>query len=259
MFPYFQLFGRTIGSYGVCMVIGFLLVGWLAIRKCKKLSRPAEDIYIVGACVLLAALVCGSLLYVFVTYPISYIISAVSRGDFSFFGGIVFYGGLIGGIGGALLGVRLARCPWNTLTQAIVPYVPLGHAIGRIGCLLAGCCHGMPYNGPLAVYYPNSVLQLPPDQGYFPVQPLEALLNLGICGCLIYLSKKENGKKVLVPAYLCMYAVVRFTLEFFRGDEHRGIFSGVSLSQWISIGMLAVGVIWTVVTLKMNNHKKTKG
>ena len=195
MFPYFQVFGKTVGSYGLCMVIGVLLVGWLAIRKSKKLSRPPEDIYIVGACVIGAALICGSLLYVFVTYPISYIIESIAAGDFSFLGGIVFYGGLIGGIGGALLGIRIARTDWNTLTQAIVPYVPLGHAIGRIGCLLAGCCHGMPYSGPLAVYYPNSVLQLPPDQGYFPVQPLEALLNLGICGILLVLAKKETGKK----------------------------------------------------------------
>ncbi len=258
MFPYIEIFGRTIGMYGVLMALGIFLAGFLTIRYYKKLGQPSEDVFIVGAIGIGIAIICGNLLYIGVTYPFSYILSQIKAGDFSFLGsGIVFYGGLIGGVVGAFLGFRVARCQAKLFIEAAVPYIPLGHAVGRIGCLMAGCCYGMEYDGPLAVYYTRSLLDVSPDQGYFPVQPLEGAINIVICCVLLILRKRGRGE-TLLPMYLCMYSVSRFLLEFLRGDQHRGIYFGVSMSQWISLALFATGAVWVLLKTVLNRKCKTE-
>lgn len=251
MYPYIHVFGRVIGTYGVCMAIAVLLAGFCACRSMKKYGGHWEDILIVGGIVVGMALLCGHLLYVFVTYPIGQIIDMIRAGDFSFFGGgIVFYGGLIGGILGALLGCRVAKCTFSSLERAVVPFIPLGHAIGRVGCFMAGCCYGAPYEGPLAVHYPHAVTGLSPEQGYFPVQLLEAALNLVIFCVLLLVRRKKRRPLRLLGAYIGMYGVVRFVLEFFRGDEIRGIAAGLSTSQWIAVGMVAASCLFLCIKPK---------
>lgn len=226
------------------MMLGILIAGVLAICLGKKRGVLLEDILIVGAIAIGFALVCGGLLYIFVTYSLSEIWAMIKSCNFEFLtSGIVFYGGLIGGIFGALLGCKIAGCKLSTLESVVIPFIPLGHAIGRIGCIMAGCCHGMEYTGPLAIYYPNSVTGLSPEQGYFPVQGLEALLNVGVCLFLIWYERRKRRPMDLLFAYLGLYAVERFVLEYFRGDSIRGIYFGLSTSQWISVGLLAAAVV----------------
>lgn len=248
MYPYIHIFGRPIGTYGLCMVLGFALAIFLAYRKGKPLGLLIEDLLIVSAVALAGALVCGGALYVFVTYSISEIIAFVRQGNLAFLGsGIVFYGGLIGGVVGALLGMRIAGCKFALVERAAVPFIPLGHAIGRIGCVMAGCCHGFAYDGPLALHYPNSVSGLSPEQGYFPVQPLESALNVVICLILLKLEKKQKRSGDLLAAYLVMYAISRFCLEFLRGDAVRGLWNGLSTSQIVSLFLLAGCAVYFAV------------
>lgn len=249
MYSYIHIFGRTIGSYGLMMAIGFLLVGFLAFCKARRKSVAFEDILIVSAAAVAVALIGGKLLYIFVTYPVAEIWNRILEGDFTVLGGggIVFYGGLIGGVFGAMMGIRIAGCKFADVERVIVPYIPLGHAVGRIGCVLAGCCHGFAYDGPFALYYPHSVAGLSPEQGYFPVQLLEALINLCICCFLLWYEKKMKRATDLLFTYLKLYAISRFFLEMLRGDTARGVWYGLSTSQVISILLFIisiVGVLW---------------
>ena len=245
MYPFIHIFGKTIGTYGLCMVLAVIIVAVLGFIRGKKRGLGIEDVLIVGCTAVGMALICGGLLYIFVTYPIDVIIAQILDGSFGFLnGGIVFYGGLIGGVLGAFLGVRLAKCKFANIEYALLPWIPLGHAIGRVGCVMAGCCHGRPYDGPFAIYYPHAVSGLSPTQGYFPVQPLESLMNLVICGILLLLSKKLTRRFDLLMTYLGCYGIARVVLEMFRGDAVRGIYFSLSLSQWISIGMLAASAFW---------------
>ena len=251
MYPYINVFGKLIGTYGVCMVIGVMLCAWLSIRRGKTMGVRSEDIIIVITTAVGIGLLCGSLLYIFVTYPMDVIIQMIKSGEITKLqGGIVFYGGLIGGLLGAMLGTKIAKCRFGDILNSVVPFIPLGHAIGRVGCVMAGCCHGKQYDGFLAIHYPRSVLGVSPEQGYFPVQPLESLFNLIIFGTLLLIARKAKRGVTLLGAYLSMYAVARFILEFFRGDESRGIYFGVSLSQWISFGLFAVGALCIIFGAK---------
>ena len=239
MYPYLSLFGKTIGTYGLCMVIGFFLVCFFAWYRGKSLGLKIEDILLTAAFALLGALVGGGGLYILVTYSAEEIVEFIRQGNFGFLmSGIVFYGGLIGGVLGAFAGIRVANCPFCAVERAAVPFVPLGHAVGRVGCVMAGCCYGFEYEGIFALHYPHSVSGLDPAQGYFPIQLLEALLNCVVCVTLVLLSQKKLRTFDLLFAYFGLYAVERFVLEFFRGDAVRGIYFSLSSSQWISVLLL---------------------
>lgn len=248
MYPFIHIFGRDIGIYGLCLATGFALAFFLALRKGKPHGLIVEDLLIVGAFALGTALLCGTLMYIFVTYSLLEIVEFVQRGDFSFLSsGIVFYGGLIGGLAGAMGGIRVAGCKFGVIERAVVPFVPLGHAIGRIGCVMAGCCHGFAYDGLFALHYPNSVSGLSPEQGFFPVQPLESLINVGICVFLLWNEKRMRQVTELLFVYLGLYAFSRFFLEMLRGDAIRGMWNTLSTSQIISIMLFCIsvaGILW---------------
>ncbi len=229
------------------MLLGFVTVFLLAFSKLKKRSVSIDDMFIVSACTLLIALIGASFLYAVVTYPVSFIIESLIKGNFEAFGGLVFYDGLIGGVLGAILGIRIAKGKIKVFESAIVPFIPIGHAIGRIGCVMAGCCRGFEYNGVFALFYPGS------EQGYFPVQITEAVINVIIAVILICYSKKERKVYNILLLYLLLYAVSRFVLEFFRGDAVRGIFFGLSTSQWIAVLLFA----FSLVCLSLRKLKNT--
>lgn len=246
MCPYLEIFNRHIPSYGICLLLGIVLVFLLCVKSAKKYGYNCYDLLIVGGFALLFALPFGSLLYTLVTYSIQEILNYISQGNFSVFGGLVFYGALIGGIIGSILGIRIAKLDLCISEKIIIPYIPIGHAIGRIGCLLAGCCYGMEYSGPFAIYYSNSITGLLPTQGYFPVQILEALLNICICLILLKARKKTTQKFELLALYSILYGCVRFLLEFLRGDSIRGIYHSISTSQWISLILFVLGILYII-------------
>ena len=242
--------------YGICMFIGIVTVILLANKSAKKYNCTFWDLLIVGGFALMFALPCGSILYTFVTYDLDQIVAAVLAGNFRIFGGLVFYGSLIGGIFGALVGVRVAKLKMITVEQIILPFIPIGHAIGRVGCLLAGCCYGIEYNGLFAVYYKSSAAGALPGQGYFPVQLLEALLNILICFLLIKSRKKVKRNFELLSIYLILYGIVRFLLEFLRGDAIRGMFFAFSTSQWIAITLIIIGLAYLLLPSMIKRKKK---
>lgn len=249
MYPFIHFLDFKISSYGLMMGIACLLVGAICLHRAKSREVLAEDVLIVAAFAIGFGLLCGGLLFVFVTYPVEYIWQCILSGDYEIFlGGIVFYGGLIGGLLGALLGCRVAGCSAGAMIRIAVPYIPLGHGIGRIGCILAGCCYGIPYDGPFAIHMPGNS-----HTGYFPVQLLEAVINAGIC-VVLHRYEKKSKPSSLLALYLLLYAVVRFGLEFLRGDEIRGIAAGLSSSQWISVMLMGISMI--LFLIEQSRRKK---
>ena len=244
MYPYLEIFNKHIPTYGICLLLGIALVFILSMKSANKYNYFYYDLFIFGGFVLLFALPAGSFLYVIVTYNLKEIIDYIMLGDFSKFAGLVFYGSLIGGICGAIIGTYVAKLDLLIVEKIIIPYIPIGHAIGRIGCLLAGCCYGMEYTGPFAVYYKNSIAGAQPKIGYFPVQILEAIINIGICLFLIYIQKKVKLKFELLSTYIILYGILRFFIEFLRGDIGRGIYYVLSTSQWISLVMILTGSLY---------------
>ena len=250
MYPYLDIFGMSIPSYGLCMAVGILLSFYICFVRARKNKLDIDSLIVIAACAVGLGLVGAKLLYLFVSCDINEVFERLSRGDISDLvgGGQVFYGGLIMGIIGAFLGVRISGSYGETALycDAVVPAIPLGHAFGRIGCFLAGCCYGAPYTGFCAVTFPSVGVTEP----VFPIQLLEAVLNLIIFAILLIPRKRLKSGFATLYLYLTLYSVVRFTLEFFRGDEIRGFAQGLSTSQWISIGLFVCGFVLILITAK---------
>ncbi len=250
MFPFLDLHFAKIPLYGLSMVVGGLVGSVLVFFLCKKFKKNFLDFIIISVLMLAFGFVGAKILYLFVTYPIKSIPRVVfemlfNRNRDELGGGFVFYGGIIGAIGGYFFGVKIAQCKVNDFNEIYTFVLPFVHAFGRIGCFCAGCCYGIRYDGPLAVYYHDPISTVEPNVGIFPVQLVESFLLLIFS--ISMLTLYVNHKKVSVLYYAGFYAVLRFVLEYFRGDVERGRLYLFSTSQWISIGLLVATVVCLVI------------
>lgn len=154
----------------------------------------------------------------------------------SIFDGFVFYGGMLGGfLGIALVSLVKKRNILDHL-DVVASLLPLGQSLGRLGCYCNGCCYGCSYDGFLAVPYPvNGTLTT-----VFPTWFFEST------GCLIlfFILHFVIPKYRAMPTawYLIGYALLRFFVEFQRGDQIRGVWYGISTSQFLSIAALGAGI-----------------
>src|SRR5437588_108523 len=143
--------------------------------------------------------------------------------DFLRSGG-VFYGGLLAAVLASVILMRWWKLPWPKTADAFAPGIALGHAIGRLGCFSAGCCWGKPTTSWIGVRFTEKASDLtgvPIDAALVPTQLIEAFANLLIFIFLLWLTKRRKFEGQIIYAYLMIYAVVRFTIEFWR-DDPRG-------------------------------------
>lgn len=266
MFPSFELFGRVFSMYTVCGVVGSLLSGfviYLLVRERNDL-RKDQLLHIalagfagmfIGAHILFGLTNYRKIVWIFKNFSVfTHSYKTVFYFLSDIFGGMVFYGGLLGGIIGAYLYMRSLKLDFWTYADVFVPTVPILHAFGRIGCFLSGCCYGI--ESEFGFVYQNSLVAEANGVRRFPVQLLECILNLVIAIVLVAIIKHGIDKKKLLWIYGIMYSIVRFNLEFLRGDVIRGIFYGISTSQWISIGFFIISVIMLVFSRsKVNDNK----
>lgn len=151
-------------------------------------------------------------------------------------GGIVFYGGLLGVLLGIIIVSKVIKQDSEKMLDFVAPAFPLFHIFGRIGCLFAGCCYGKVW--PWGVILADDL-----DTIRFPVQFFEAACNLLIFICMTILMKKRGNNKGNLEVYFLSYSVVRFILEFYRGDVERGIWFGLlSTAQIVSIIIFVITI-----------------
>ena len=173
-------------------------------------------------------------------------------------GGLVFFGGLFGGIVAAIVYLRLLKIPVIFAADVIAPFMALAHGIGRIGCFLNGCCWGAltKFDYPWAVQFPkgsspyrNHVAQkliTREDLYSLPVHPTqlyETAGNFVIFVILMIIYKKHKRTGVVALSYLTMYGGLRFTTEMFRGESARPVLNLLTASQTVALSMLLLGLL----------------
>jgi len=235
----FQVGPLTLYSYGAMMVLAFVTATWLAARAARGLSPAlraiaAEQLLDFSSLSLVGGLVGARLLFVslhwdeFSSDPLD--ILAVWHG------GLVWYGGFLGGLLAGSLYVRAQRLEFLRVLDQFIPFLTLGHAIGRVGCLLNGCCYGKPTDAWCGLVFPGQ------DVAVFPTQLLE---SLGLLLLFLVLRALQRPGLLQYPgrvfgAYLAGYAALRFALEFTRGDQAPW-WMGLTLQQVISIAVFMFG------------------
>jgi len=252
MLPYITLFGNEIPLYGLFWFGGILLACFVGYLILSKRSLPPFDFF-AGACyAMIGAIIGAKLLFIIVSWKQ---ITALNLSLLSVLkGGFVFYGGLIGGAAGLIIYAKQFKLPVSDFFDIGATVLPLGHALGRVGCYFSGCCYGMEYDGPLAVTYSYSYGLTPINTPLFPIQLLESALLFILFAVLIILFLKHSQKRYLnLSVYITAYSVMRFVLEFFRGDKERGSVLSLSTSQIISLALLVI-----MLTIFYLNHRIVK-
>lgn len=258
MYPYVYVFGYPLSSYGIMVSIGFLCCIVYCFIRYKKRGEidPATTIFL-GLWIALGIFVGSHILYGITN--IDNIITILTHTDEFFenfweglsllgaqIGGMVFYGGLIGGAIAALIYLKTTKKDVGLYCDLLVPCIPLFHLFGRIGCFLGGCCYGIEF--PIGFTYTNSLSEAANGVCRLPLPLIEAFFNLLIFILLAVLHSKNTIRKgSLWMVYAFTYPVVRFIDEFFRGDEIRGFWGPLSTSQWISIGIFALALIYFII------------
>ena len=238
----------TIYTYGVLLAAAYLLGLWLGVKRANAAGLDGNRVMDLGIWVIIAALVGAKGLLLVVDF--NHFTS--SREEFLSLlrSGGVFYGGLIAASLTCIYLLRKHKLPLWQSGDLFAPGIALGYMVGRLGCLAAGCCYGRPTQVAWAVTFtdPAAALNVGTPLGVplHPTQLYEALAGLAILVTLLVIEKRGkpySGRTFW--QFVLMYAVSRFIIEFFRGDD-RGMVSMFSTSQVISLVLapLSIVMLW---------------
>jgi phosphatidylglycerol:prolipoprotein diacylglycerol transferase len=254
MLSTFTFLGKTISAYAVCAIVGGVFISLFCALQCRfprKKGGKVPDKQDILFMLLFAAF--GMFIGAKIMYAVTSI-NFIYDGTLNFFqnlwewvkliagGGLVFYGGLIGAAVGGLIYVFHYKIPVSESVDIAFVGVPLFHAFGRLGCFMGGCCYGMEYHGLFAVTFPaKNIGGAPAGVELLPIQLIEGGLNLILWGILFAVYRRTSRRWLTTGLYLGCYGVMRFILEYFRGDMIRGHLGVLSSSQVISIFIVLAG------------------
>ena len=258
-----QLGPITIYWYGVFVSMGFILAYLVMHWKAKKTNFPQHKVSDLCFAAMLGGILGARLFYVLLNYD-DYLKNPaeIIRIDH---GGLVFYGGLFGaGITGVWLVRKIGLNGW-AVADLFALALPLGQAVGRIGCFINGCCFGKPSASWFAYRYPadssvwttqvhNHLIASDANEclPVLPVQLFQSGINLVIWGILLIIAPKVTRKGQLFSWYIILYSIGRFLNEFNRGDYVR-YYWGLTVSQVICLLLLPLGIYLYFRSKKQGN------
>jgi phosphatidylglycerol:prolipoprotein diacylglycerol transferase len=238
----------TIYTYGVLLAAAYLLGLQMALVRAKARSLDPTRVMDLGIYIIISALV-GAKLLLLVTDFKTFKSNPAELFNLLREGG-VFYGGLLVAVVVGLWYIRRVKLPLWLTCDAFAPGIALGHVIGRFGCLFAGCCFGKPtsvawaitFTDPFAAANVGTPLNIPLHPTQLYEAGAEFLILLFLLGTEKF-GRKFSGRTFWL--YMLLYAVSRYIIEFYRGDE-RGTVGPFSTSQFISLVLAPLAIAMLV-------------
>ncbi len=220
----------------------------------KELGILVENIQAFARIVIITAFVGGKLLY-YLEDP-SYYFFPPENMLKNFRTGFVFYGSLLFAVPSVIWYFRKKSLPLLPFLDILAVGTVILHASGRTGCLLAGCCYGLPTDGGIYIEFTNELAKAPLDQHLHPTQLYSIALLLSILIILLMFKRHKRFSGQLFLIYIALYAFGRGVIEIFRGDETRGyiIENYLTHSQFISLFLVGM-VIWYYIRLNRQSRK----
>lgn len=284
MFPTLLSIGPvTIHSYGLMIALGFLAALYGTQRDAEKCHIDPQLIQAMAFWALLAGIAGTRLLHI-AMFPDGYAWKDPIGWIAIWRGGLVFQGALPLSSIYVYCACRHYKLPFWTVIDCVIPYIPLAHALGRVGCLLNGCCYGARTDLPWGLCFPRvpwnlaepatgspayidhcqrySGLSMTHDHWSYPVHPTQVYGIIGLlflCALLIYWrNKRPLFEGFTMPVYFMLYAVGRFAVEFLRGDHNPTVFGSISQQQLFCFVYLGFGGIIFMALRKRGRHGAAK-
>mgnify|MGYP006289234783 FL=1 len=230
-------------TYGLFVALGFMVAltvsKRLAVRQKEMQPDLVTDLFFI---ILLSGIIGARLFYVTVNF------SYFREDPLAVFriweGGLVFYGGFLMAVAGVMVYLKTKKLSVYATADVLAPGIAIGHAVGRIGCFFAGCCHGKACTLPIALTFHHPDSLAPIGVGLHPTQLYSVAANFTIFLILLYIGKMKKFHGMVFWTYVLLYSVSRYIIEIFRGDlRGQFLFMEISTSQGICILLFAVSLI----------------
>lgn len=235
----------SIPTYGALYLVAFLATIFMIGHLGNRLGAPFWRMIDFAFMIAIAGEVGARITYVIVEWP-RFVNGTISLKEFLLAGRVVL-GGILAGLACAFWLGRRFRLPATALLDVVLASAPLGMGIGRIACLMAGCCYGKPtdlwwgitFTDPMARALNGTPLGVP----LHPTQILQALDGFLLFGLMYWIFGRRRFDGQIVALYFLLEGASRFLVEFLRGDP-RGAAMGLATSQWVGMVMAVAGLLW---------------
>ena len=238
--PDFDVLGVSLKTFGIFFALNFVAWGLVAARRLRELGRPEEWAYemvLVGV----AGGLIGAKLYYVIQHDAEFSFSGLVSGS-----GLVWYGGLIGGIVFMLVWAEWRGFRNLQLCDIAGICIPLGYAIGRIGCQVSGDGdYGTPSGVPWAMAYPDGTV--PTTDEVHPT-PIYETFVMGLAALFLWRLRDRVRPGIIFALYLVVAGAERFLIEFIR--RNTDAIAGLTAAQLWSLVMVVLGVGWIAVVAR---------
>lgn len=237
---FFKIGSIEIKYYGLLIAAAFIAGTLLGERESQRRGFAPGYVYGFLTYLLLAAIAGARLYYIIFSEPVWFIthpfeIIAIWKG------GLALHGGIIGGLLSGIYYCKKKGLPVWQFADILAPSVILGDVVGRVGCTLNGCCYGKPTDLPWGFLYTDPNSQAPLGIPLHPTQIYEIILGLILFSGLYFGRKRIKFDGQLFLTYLMGYGIIRFFIEFFRGDSLI-LFDHVPMPQVMSVVVFIAGL-----------------
>lgn len=244
----FSLFGLNIQYYGLIIAIAMVLAVIVVCSLCKKRGLKIDDILLLALYAIPIAIVGARAFYIIFETTGYTFLQMIAIWN----GGLVLYGAIIGGVIGAGLYCLIHKKSFLIVGDVACVGLILGQGIGRIGCYFAGCCYGIKVTNENLMWFPFST-QI--DGVWHLSTPFyECFFDLILFAILLIMIYKIKTQGIVLSTYFMGYGIIRFCLEFLRGDDVWTMGS-LRVSQYISLIAIVVGLALLITILVLKKKK----
>jgi phosphatidylglycerol:prolipoprotein diacylglycerol transferase len=243
----------TLHAYGTLLACSFFFGLLLARARARSRDVSERDVLDLFQLLIISAIIGAR--FFFVIFHLDAYAGRWWHILYLWEGGLTLYGGLLLCFLSAALFLRRRGVPFLRMADVMAPSLGLGLLITRIGCFLNGCCFGLPTDGPLGVCFPagseaaRMALTLAAGHAHagdcvpiHPAQLYSAFAGLTILVSLLLFDRRRHFEGAVFALFLLLYGIKRFTIDQFRYYEEAMTVAGLSVNQWLSIGLVAAAV-----------------
>jgi phosphatidylglycerol:prolipoprotein diacylglycerol transferase len=246
--------GVHLQTFGIFFALNFLCWAAIVARRLKELGKPVDWAYEILFAALIGGLVGARLYYVVQNYDD---VKGDLLGNIFSGAGLIWYGGLLGGVVAVLLWARWRDFLRLALLDIAAVGLPLGYAIGRIGCQVSGDGdYGKASDLPWAMGYPDGAVPTAPGVTVQPT-PMYETLSMGLFALVLWRLRDVFRPGALFGIYLVGAGLERFLVEFARRNEH--VLGLLTAAQIESLTLIVAGVVWLLVLLRRHGTLRAAG